>query len=356
MRVLLVTSWDTPCGIADYAWSLRESVQRADPEIEVIPDPATLDPYEVRRKYCSHRDVQAGKTTIDLIHLNHHDALHARWTAHHVREFTREGQTGGIPVVVTYHDTRERLEDCPKLAALAQVASSTIVHEPVEGLHAIYWRQGVPAPALAPVQYYSHHEWQVWSDAFRSVQTEEWRAFKTHPQQPVLGTVGFNFPWKNYDRLCQVTAEAGWAMVILSNNATPEDEARWRSLNSAILVLREYLPQDRVVNFLAGCDATAFMYECANTGTSGAIRMGIAARKPVIALGTCRQFRDLYLDRQHSIDWVVSWERFQPRLEMVFPCRYDPPLVGLAHRESWTIRGQDHARLYRMLVDGVPPP
>src|SRR5207244_7148682 len=110
---------------------------------------------------------------------------------------------------------------------------------------------------------------------------------------PILGTAGFNFPWKNFDRLAQVTAGAGWAYLVCSNNATEADEKRWTKANPYTYVIRGFQPTAAIVGALMGCDATCWPYECANSGTSGAIRLGRAARTPVIAWNT-RQFRDLW--------------------------------------------------------------
>lgn len=340
LRVLLVTSWDTPCGIAEHSARLKASVEQADPQIQIHPSSEALDPESDCVRSLYHDMAVAG---VDVLHLNHHDGLHSRWTPEHVLRFT----THGIPVLVTYHDTRATLVECPKLEALAHVASSVVVHEPVEGLKAIYWRQGVPAAATYPAHYGGGYLGDAWQAGDRILRQPSWTAF---PQQPVLGSVGFNFPWKNFDRLAQVTGEEGWALVLLSNNATVEDEARWRASNSSILVVRGFLPQETVVNYLAGCDATAFMYECANTGTSGAIRQGIAARKPVLALSACRQFRDLALEHGSGVRWVTDWPDFSRALRTVWPLAWDAPTVHLAQQESWTKLGQNYAQLYRMLA------
>lgn len=337
MRVLLVTSWETPCGIAEHSRLLREYVQRADPDIEITPSSAALDPEQL----------EGSTWSGDLIHLNHHDALHARWTPDHVARITARG----IPVLVTYHDTTEDPSPTSKLAQLARVASSVVVHEPLHPdcrVKAIYWRQGIPDAAREPYLY-------------RAVDNRCWweprpLLFKAYLQQPVLGAVGFHFPWKNYDRLCVETASLGWAIVILANNATEADAVRWHTLNPDALVIRTWLDTPRVVNYLAGCDATAFMYECANTGTSGAIRLGIAARKPVIALESCRQFRDLRLWEEENrldttvISWVRDWEGFRGILHGCGSTRYDPYIHMLAEQDSWQRLGQQYAQLYRMLA------
>lgn len=361
LRVLLVTSWNTPCGIADHSAQLKAAVEAADPLIEVEPSAAALDPGQ--------GGLLLSTTTPTIVHLNHHDALHSRWTPAHVRMVREQIKA---PVVVTYHDTRGTLAQTPKLAALVDVASAVVVHEPVSGLTedgillgtsaapyrglAYYWRQGVPAPAVSPACYaYAEQGAQVWFDgesefpnAIRRCQYPLWKAF---PQQPVLGTAGFNFPWKNFDRLAQVTGEEGWAFLLCCNNATDEDEARWKVLNHATLVVRGFLPTPTIVNYLAGCDATAWMYECANTGTSGAIRLGIAARKPVIALQTCRQFRDLYNQSPGSgLTWVESWKSFRDELAHVYPGAWKPYVSLLARLDSWTTLGRKYATLYRSLT------
>lgn len=349
IRVLLVTSWGVHCGIAAHSEMLKASVERADPGIQVMPSSEALDPDLVIADYLiPPNQPRPPLAEAYMIHLNHHDALHSRWTPEHVRRIVTDHH---IPVLVTYHDTRASLLECPKLNALALWASSVVVHEPVAGLKAIYWRQGVPAPAQLPANYALDPF--TWLDGHgmlhdaRMGHPDRWKAY---PQQPVLGTVGFDFPWKNFDRLCQLTREIGWAIVILSNNATPEREAQWKAMNPDSLIIREYLPTPVLVNYLAGCDATAFPYECANTGTSGAIRLGIAALKPVLAFKGCRQFRDL-VEHGDQLLWCEDWDHLRHLLSLCLSHKgSDPDTFEAAHRDSWTTLGASYSRLYRMLT------
>lgn len=338
MRVLLVTSWGVACGISDYGRALKDSVEAADPSIAVVGSVEALDPAWALAQAADY----------DLVHLNHHDALHTRWTAEHVRAL----EAKGVPVVVTYHDTRSGelgSENSDKARQLHAAASAFIVHEPVADLlGAIYWRHGVPAAAQNPHQYYTVGSQTIYGYSTPTGITRV-ECFKAFPQQPVLGTVGFNFPWKNFDRLAQVTAEEGWALVLLSNDATAEDEARWRGLNPSLLCVRAFLGQPTAINYLTGCDATAFMYECANNGTSGAIRQGLAARKPVIARADCRQFRDL-LDEPCGVLWITDWDGLRRCLQHTAPTAWDPTVSAFAHRDAWSVRGRQHADLYRRLV------
>lgn len=354
LRVLLVTSWDTPCGIAAHSAMLKEAVERADPGIKVNPVAEALDADLVVREYLLPQGFTSDPPRDYLIHLNHHDALHSRWTPEHVRRIT---QDHGIPVLVTYHDTTADPSPTSKLAQLAQVASSVVVHEPLHpesGIKAIYWRQPVPAPAHDPADYSIPY----WRDGRGILHDGRWMGgtdyvdyFKACPQQPVLGTVGFDFPWKNFDRLAALTHDLGWAFVCLSNNMTAERVAEIKSRNPHSLVVTGYLPTQVIVNYLAGCDATAFPYECANTGTSGAIRLGIAALKPLFAFSGCRQFRDLYEDGAgHGITWVTGWEAFRVELARQYQGYVCPQIRQIAHRDSWYEAGYNYANLYRMLV------
>lgn len=353
MRVLLVTSWGNSCGIAEYAQLLKEGVESVPQGdgIEIIPSAEALDPGYVFGNWTRWRDYD--RRPIDLVHLNHHDALHSRWDAELVKRLVSGENVGQAcaPVLLTYHDTREKLEDCPKLKAMHEVCSSTVVHEPVEGLKAIYWRQGVPR---------SEGVWQLGEARFNHGGKASRECFKSHFQQPVLGSVGFNFPWKNFERLAEETGKAGWGLLLIAHDATLEHEAYWRALNPYSWIIREFLPQSEVVCRLAACDATAFMYECANTGTSAAIRQGIAARKPVIAFSTCRQFRDLLQldyngdpDRgliKSGIRWCEHWDDFPQALQLVRPGPWDPGITALAHADSWQQLGRNYAQLYRTLV------
>lgn len=325
MRVLLVSTWNTACGIAEHSALLKENVEAADPGIQLEPCPGYLDAEQALLT------LDSVSRPGDVVHLNYQAALHSRWTADEIRRVRATGR----PVLVTYHDTGVPNSDQCK--AICAAADYYVIHEPFDDLsgQGEYMRQGVPEA-----------EYQVYFDMVAAGMRREklwW------PGQPVVGTVGFPFPWKNYDLLCESAALAGWGVLLLAPTATPEQVARWQQLNPATAVITEFTDRRRVVSYLTGCDATAFLYNCANTGTSGAIRQGIAARKPVVAFAPtiCRQFRDLF--GEGAIQWVehgapidVAWE-----LEHLRPTRYG--VVRLAQQDSWKGVGQAYARIYRAL-------
>jgi hypothetical protein len=317
VRVLLATSWGTAaCGIQSHSEMLIESVHAANQGITMIPSAEALDP-----------NVLGQTPRADILHLNYHRALHSRWTPDQVRRWQ---QSGPVKVVITFHDTFGELPPDQLSQDLCAVADAFIVHEPCQGLEkAIYWRMGVPVYEGAP--FYAG-----------------WRQ-----SRPVLGTVGFDFGWKNYDRLAEITAEIGWALTIVAPEMSEaRQEQLWEKNPHTEFHLGTEDPMP--IAYLRGCDATAFMYTCGNSGQSAAILQGIAARKPVYALRTCRQFRSLYPivqgDQWQVIHWVDSFENLRERLIGDSLVRLDPRVVRLADQESWTRLGHKHAALYQRLV------
>lgn len=325
MRVGLVTTWATACGIAEHSAALVAAVLKADPGIEIVPLPSALDP-EVFKLIPEVRQ-------FDLVHLNYHAALHSRWTPAVIHEARL--RTGG-PISVTYHDTQG--PNTEQAIGVIEAADAAIIHEPAyEGINAqpelYYWRMGVPEWQRPTVYDQSPYSW--------------------NQGRPILGTVGFPFPWKNYDELARCSRAAGWALLLLAPTATAADVMRWEAINPCIHVFTGFLPQSEVVSRLGGCDATAFCYTCANTGQSGAILQGIAARKPVIALRTCRQFNALYQDHLggRAIRWCQDFEGVIEHLWRMPITRLDPPTLALAEQESWIKLGAKYAALFRRLVE-----
>ena len=328
VKILVSTSWNTACGIADHSAQAMEAIHAVDSALQFTPSAEALDPDWVLQ-YA----VRGEAFPCDVLWLNYHRGLHSRWTPERVRAVRDRFH---VPVVITWHDSYGEAEPDQLTRDLHDIADAFIVHEPCLGLpraHVI--RQGV---AAWPGQSIYDQSVLGWTNG-----------------RPILGTCGFNFAWKNFDRLAAVTAEAGWAFLVLSNNASTLDEAKWRSSNPHTQVVRGFLSTGEIVQKLAGCDATVFAYECANSGTSGAIRLGLAARKPVIAFRGCRQFRDI-TDIQapnmlsRSIRWTGGFEFLPLILGTTFPHRVDPGIVALATRDSWANQAAKYAAIFNGLA------
>lgn len=328
MTVTLVTTWDIPCGIAEYAHHLIAWLGRVvfvHPETlahyERSQGPATApDPGSIYIEPDLHpRAVLESDRSPGLLHLNYQAALHSQWTPTAVVQ----ARDLGWKVLITYHDSG--VPNAHQCKALHAVADAFVVHEPVDDLPgAYYWRQGVPAAVDRTTLY------------------RDW------PGQPLVGTLGFPFPWKNYDLLVDVATEAGWKPVLIAPDCTDESAARWRRQGAT--VYPTFLHRDEALAILSGCDATAFLYSCANTGTSGAIRQGLATRKTVIAADGCRQFRDL-VDPAGTggILWTGLDRAALLRTFTRVHLGLNPGIVYLAHRDSWRQLAARYAALYEEL-------
>ena len=323
LRVCLVTTWNHACGIAEHSKMLKEAVEAADPGIEIVPEPDALDPYHDSVRSLA-VDPQHG---IDIIHLNYQASLHSRWSAETISSFKARTD---LPVLVTYHDTGVPNSDqCKSVVATADAA---VVHEPFDDLPPAathYWRMGVP-----DLRYGPHH-------------------FPPSMEvRPYLGTVGFPFPWKCYDELARVTTEVGWGLYLIAPGSTAEQIDHWKTINPHTVVEPLFIRGDEIPGRLSACDATAFCYVTHNTGQSGAILQGIAARKPVIALRTCRQFRALYDDHlgRFAIRWAETFEDVKWMLTSMPLSRLDVGIVALAEQESWRHLGRKYSHLYRNLA------
>lgn len=313
MTVLLVTTWNIPCGIAEHSAMLVEYTTGEDLGFEIEPE---LHPDAVFAR------IDKGQKP-DVLCLNYHAALHSQWHPRHIAMIRVH-----CPVVVIYHDTYQTNGE--QAHGLYDVADAFIVHEPVDDLpKAIYWRQGIP-------------------------DTSDWRW--RQPQPPLVGSAGFPFAWKNFDLLCDAAALVGWRVRLFAPGATPDQCERWERCDPRVVVCTDFLERYQLIGALRECDATAFLHYCHNSGTSGAIRLGIAARKPVLALAGCRQMRDLEHDElgARAIHWITDGrpEGVAAALAEINGVAFDGRVTALAERDSWRRLGQHYRELFTSLHQG----
>lgn len=324
MRVTLVTTWDIPCGIAEHAFYLKEALEAVPPvEGESIW-------VEVEENLHPHAIANVDRPVPDWVVLNYQAALHSQWTPRDVQAM----QVRGSKVAIIYHDTGT--PNSAQCQALHAVADLFLVHEPCEDLPgAVYLRQGVPDWVNPWVYNLDARPRHAWSG-----------------RRPIVGSVGFPFPWKNYDLLAEASAEAGWALMLCAPNATEAQVARWTALNPHSEIVTTFEHRVQVLAMLSGCDATAFLYANANTGTSAAIRLGVAARKPVLASRpeACRQFRDLWADPVggRGIQWISNLNVEEVATHLEFAAGHGTGhVVRLAHQDRWSLKGEQIAQLLR---------
>lgn len=339
IRVLLVTSDREECGIREYGRMLQE-VFEGDEEVEIVEWPVPSWPNSG-----TSLPPELGK--FDLCHVNHHAALHAAWSPGVIDAL----KSIGWGVVVTQHDTFEKLSIMKERGFhdFSESADVVVVHEPVEGLREMIGGGKVATSGKANVWYLRQPVWRPeglipWTDL----------------PKKTIGTVGWPFPWKNYETLLQAAENCGWGVLLIAPGATEEQQLRWCEINPNVVV-RGFLPRDEVVAALRGCTATAFLYTTGNSGTSAAIRLGIAAGRPLIAFRSCRQFRDLEFHCQ--ISYAINFVHAQAAVEHWLK-KYgeNPGLVkehgqyveALADLDSWQVVGKEKYReVYRQAAEAA---
>jgi hypothetical protein len=341
LRVLLVTSDRDQCGVREYGRFLKGAVEKADEGIEIDEFPDT-GPGEVGRA-----------EGYDVLHLNHHAALHSRWK----REIIERLQGQDCPVVVTQHDTFETAEIMrERNFEDFRGANLLVVHEPVEGLQT----QGLMRGHMKEVGAFRAGAHLGVKYLRQPVPAHLWtfRRPRTHPKwRGVLGLCGFDFPWKGFEPAIRGTREADWGCLLFSPNITIDRAEELQQMHpTGLQIIPGWSSAGDIVKSLSACDATAFLYSTGNSGTSGAIRLGLAARRPLLATPGCRQHRDLAqsVAGSRAITWIQPrvkdvadelglleakpyWETRQRRIE------------ELAEGDSWAQAGEVYAQAYRAL-------
>jgi hypothetical protein len=253
MRVLLVTTWNERCGIAEYAANL---VRHCKCEFEIV-DPVTFMNFG--------KDV----SSFDLVHVNHEPGLYPGMTQYHVQRFC-----DSKPAMITLHATQAGYNHGAYIEAFQKI----VVHEQTQDVARwpskwIYIPEGIPvAVSLAPTV------------------------------ENTLGTCGFPFPWKGWDEVAYAAKFLNLGMIACLPESKHADAlAAKRQIESVLgakaYIVTEYLPESGVIHHLSRNLVNVFPYKGHNAGISGAVRMGLAARRPVV-VSASRQFNDLFMYRE----------------------------------------------------------
>lgn len=111
------------------------------------------------------------------------------------------------------------------------------------------------------------------------------------PTEPRIGTAGFPFPWKRFDVVAEAAKRFGVKCRMIAPRHEFYDSKEFIEgikghLGGLAEVTEEWLPVDEVVRRLSECTVNIFWYESKvvedQLGQSGSVRMGIAARRPII--------------------------------------------------------------------------
>lgn len=251
MRVALITTWNERCGIAEYAKGLVQAMGHVNKDIsfKVFERPWNdLTPSALQ--------------DCDVVHLNYEPGLFQFI----INTGTVESwKLFGKKTVLTLHTSHEG----NNRSLFTNVFHRVVVHEKTtDGFTHI------------PMGLLPLHE-----DAYVPVEKD------------LVGTAGFPFPWKGFSEVADATARLGLRCLVIApesrhwNTYEVQQDIKRRNPNSTYLT--EWMEEATVKVALARCAVNVFAYGGGNSGISGAVRLGLASRRPIV-ISRCRQFRDLF--------------------------------------------------------------
>jgi FkbM family methyltransferase len=297
LRLGLLSTWDVRCGIAEYTRQLRSgfpddsfaatTVFADQRSTQVATDAVTVRPSWGLRHADNAVTIAAAVAAADphVLAIQHQPGL-LRWAD--LAQLLAQPAIRARPVAVTLHNTRHLLDltaterdwVTTSLAAVARVVVHTVADLNVlkqVGLtdNTTLLPHGTPpAHPAAPAR-------------------------KLMPDTPLLiGSYGFMLPDKGVTTLIEafVGLHRHWPRARLrlvnAEYDTPESAAEVRAchtmvthagLEDAVEWHTEFLPNERSIELLGGCDVVALPYRQSKESSSASLRTALCAGVPVIA-------------------------------------------------------------------------
>lgn len=298
IRVALVTSWNTRCGIAEYAINLVSSTVGV--RHEIIPE---------------FSQVVSRSQESEIVVLNCELGLFRTFPWHDLKTLRSQGKK----ILMILHNTTAGNNRSP----LTDLCDAVVVHEETtDG----FWHipHGVP-------------EFSRWPSSYKKC----------------LGMAGFPFNWKGFHPAAQAAAMVGLGFkAIMPRSDHVDVEPMVKVVKETVPdaeIITDYLPEHEVIRQLAECMIVAFPYMGGATGISGAVRMGIAAQRPLVVTRD-RQFRDLfkYEDEIYFVQDSLAETVKQAYNDFEMGCESIPCKVYEETR--WSKVGEMYVDVYRRLL------
>lgn len=311
MKIALISNWDIQCGNAEYARDLRKELEK---EFTVVSMPGNMN--IVKSELPQDAEVVIVNLHESRVNIN---VEHVRWM-----------QSIGKKVVIILQNSVEQMS----ASDLLTEADAVVAHERVRFMNGDVYFQYIPhgiveVPDL-PAPYPS-----FW-----------------------IGTAGFPFPWKRYDVVAEAAKKFGVrGRMIAPRSDQMETDVFMNGIAGHIHPLQDihrgWLPSEQVIRMLAECTANIFWFEsqapCDTLGQSGSVRMGIAAKRPMI-ISRHRKFRTLleYADEFYIAD---REEQVYEYLEEIF--RQGDSELRKPNRifaeMGWSVTGLKYRKLVKSL-------
>lgn len=295
-QIAWVSTWNSPCGIATYSENLARAFYPERLQVYANTDAQALEvdaPY-VRRAWARGHDdyaelvqaIVAGGAQVAII-----QSQPGLMPLAGLCDLLTRLQAEQVATYVTLHNTRDWWgARAPALTALQQAAfakaTRLLVHT-VDDLNRLK-----EAGLVENVVYFPH-------GIYDSPATEDItpRAQWQIPESsPVIATFGFLMPHKGQqvllEALARLPAPYDQTHLLMLNTvlAEPGSQMEWQACQEKIQTLglqdrvhveTQFLAEHVALQHLALADAIVFPYQYTEESASGAVRMGLATRRPV---------------------------------------------------------------------------
>lgn len=255
LKVALVTNWHLQCGNAQYGRDLRNELEK-EFDVGVFDEPAKAN-------------------EADVVVINWHPS---RVTVS--PQMVQDLQSKGMKVIVILQNSNERgyyaQQGDPCL-----VANAVVSHQEM--------KTNIPNLVVIP----------------HGIPVVDGLDVVFPDSRLRIGIAGFPYAWKRFDLTARVAQELGGVSLLIApthdmgDTTTPIQNivARYPTAE----VVRDWLPVDDVVRRLSSCTLNIFWYQHMPpddlSGQSGSVRLGIAAKRPLIVskhpkLSSIREYTD----------------------------------------------------------------
>ena len=312
-KVILISNWDLQCGNAEYARDLKKELEK---EFEVTGLPGNMN--VVRSSMTSFSETVIVNWHPTRVSINVDDV---RW----LKKMNKR------VIIILQNSFRGPVD--VRAGSMLLEADVVVGHEEMEFEGTGVRYQSIPHGI---------------------VEVEELPAI--YPT-PCIGTAGFPFPWKRFDVVAEAAKKFNTRCRMIAPRSDQLDtdlfmEGIAGHIGPLANIYRSWLPAQQVVSMLAECWANIFWFTSYSPedqlGQSGSVRLGIAARRPVI-ISTHRKLRTLF---QYEDELYIAGreEDVYRHLETILaaPERAKRP-KRILEEMGWSVVGKQ----YRELVNSL---
>lgn len=357
MKVAMIGTWNTKCGIAEYTKYFVDSVLSPAVSFQIWPaktsETVTDDERVAERVWAPKEDPQR---LIEAVALSRPDIIHIQYSVNFYYTSTiarliwctrRFAKT-----IVTCHNTHDFIpENRRQLWTLNK--AHFVVHQESDKQNLI--KNGINKKRISIIP---HGQITVPDRDKAEVRKE----LKLEPSAPIIGSYGFLMPHKGiYETIKAIMLlkdNYPDILFVACNALYDSDDSRCvfenckklikdQNLQKHVKMFSEFLLPDESLKILQACDICVLPYADTVEGASGAVRFCVASRRPLI-LTKQLIFNDLgdgaYHIKNNSPQAIASG--IEELLKENTYTQYQRAVSAMANRHTWPEVAKEYMKLY----------